>query len=210
MRPKFGFLSKLDFLQNITSSLLSGLNPAIVHNLEKYLALKKVHYLSAIEEIEGDYIEFGVYTGSSFCHSIRCVKKLMKVNKNLSSTRFFGFDSFEGFGELSDDDFHPFYKDSNFETSYEKVDKRVKKVSKNFASKIINYQLIFWGDRYTLITSNVPGKNGFVSIMIRRISPNHSGFGYKITNHKSGMYLFREVCTTYSGRLKDVNLYRPR
>jgi len=60
MRSKFGFLSELDFLQNITSSLLSGLNPAIVHNLEKYLALNKVHYLSAIEEIEGDYIEFGV------------------------------------------------------------------------------------------------------------------------------------------------------
>ena len=137
MRSKFGFLSKLDFLQNITSSLLSGLNPAIVHNLEKYLALYKVHYLSAIEEIEGDYIEFGVYTGSSFCHSIRCVKKLMKVNKNLSSTRFFGFDSFEGFGELSDDDFHPFYKDSNFETSYEKVDKRVKKVSKNLEYHLV-------------------------------------------------------------------------
>ena len=72
---KFGFLAKLEFLQTISSSLMAALNPAMIHNLEKYYILKKVHYLSAIENVEGDYLGFGVFTGSSFCHAIRCLKK---------------------------------------------------------------------------------------------------------------------------------------
>jgi len=137
MSSKFGFLSKLNFLQDFVSSLIARVNPAIVHNIEKYIAIKKVHYLSAIEDIEGDYIEFGVFTGSSFCHSIRCVKNLSNINSKILSTKFYGFDSFEGFGELIEEDNHPFYKDTNFEASYDKVNNRVKKVAKG-----IDYRLI--------------------------------------------------------------------
>tara|TARA_B100000686_G_C16799012_1_gene984502 strand:+ start:2491 stop:3201 length:711 start_codon:yes stop_codon:yes gene_type:complete len=137
MSSKFGFLSKLNFLQDFVSSLIARVNPAIVHNIEKYIAIKKVHYLSAIEDIEGDYIEFGVFTGSSFCHSIRCVKNLANINSKILSTKFYGFDSFEGFGELVEEDNHPFYKDTNFEASYDKVNNRVKKVAKG-----IDYSLI--------------------------------------------------------------------
>ena len=137
MSSKFGFLSRLNFLQDAASSFIAKVNPAVIHNLEKYLALKKVHYLSAIEEIEGDYIEFGVFTGSSFCHSLRCVKKLSKLNTLLSKTKFYGFDSFEGFGDLNQEENHPFYKDANFKTSFRKVNSRVGKVAKKF-----KYQLI--------------------------------------------------------------------
>ena len=137
MSSKFGFLSKLNFLQDFASLIIARINPAIVHNIEKYMAIKKVHYLSAIEDIEGDYIEFGVFTGSSFCHSIRCVKKLVSINSSILSTKFYGFDSFEGFGELIAEDNHPFYEDTNFEASYDQVNNRVKKVSKG-----IDYRLI--------------------------------------------------------------------
>ena len=92
--------------------------------------------MSAVEEIEGDYLEFGVYTGSSFCHSIRCVKTYTKIYSSISSTRFYGFDSFQGFGELPDKDRHPIYKDVHYETSYEKVDSRVRRTAKE-----MDYQL---------------------------------------------------------------------
>ena len=91
-----------------------------------------------MKTIEGDYIEFGVFTGSSFCHSIRCVKKSCWILiVSILSTKFYGFDSFEGFGELIEEDNHPFYEDTNFEASYNQVNNRVKKVSKG-----INYRLI--------------------------------------------------------------------
>tara|TARA_B100001758_G_C18299012_1_gene551294 strand:- start:407 stop:1120 length:714 start_codon:yes stop_codon:yes gene_type:complete len=134
---QFGILSKLNFLQNWASVIISKINPAIIHNLQKYSALKKVHYLSAIEEIKGDYLEFGVFTGSSFCHSIRCCRSLLKYNPDLKNTNFYGFDSFEGFGKLENHESHPFYTDQNFKTNYEHVYNRVKKASKGFNFKLI-------------------------------------------------------------------------
>ncbi|QWD98820.1 class I SAM-dependent methyltransferase [Polynucleobacter sp. MG-5-Ahmo-C2] len=137
MASKFGFISKLEFLQDWASAIIAGLNPAIVHNLEKYHVLKKVHYLSAIENIEGDYLEFGVFTGSSFCHSIRCCKKLAKINPNTLKTKFFGFDSFSGFGDLNEDDEHPFYTDENFSTSLSAVNNRVQRIAQGIEFKLI-------------------------------------------------------------------------
>tara|TARA_X000000950_G_scaffold250352_1_gene310942 strand:- start:3766 stop:3948 length:183 start_codon:yes stop_codon:yes gene_type:complete len=41
MASKFGILSKLEFLQGFSSRIIAGLNPAVIHNLEKYYTLKK-------------------------------------------------------------------------------------------------------------------------------------------------------------------------
>ena len=138
MATKFGFLSRLEFLQNWSSGIIARINPAIIHNIEKYYAIKKVHYLSSIEDIEGDYLEFGVYTGSSFCHSIRCYKKSRDLSgKVKSETRFIGFDSFEGFGDLKEGDEHSFYADENFSTNFMDVDKRVRRISKGVEYKLV-------------------------------------------------------------------------
>jgi len=138
MSSKFGFLSKINFLQDFASVVIAGLNPAIVHNLGKYMALKKVHYLSAVDDTPGDYLEFGVFQGSSMCHSIRCCKKLSKFNPNISNTRFFGFDSFDGFGKVSEDEKHSFFTDENFPTSLAATQKRVQKVAGDLSFQLIS------------------------------------------------------------------------
>lgn len=125
---KFGIIGKINFFQNVLSSIISKLNPAIMHNVGKYFAIKKVFYLSAIEQVQGDYFEFGVYTGSSFSHAIRCANSHIKYDEGLKKIKFFGFDSFKGFGELEENDKHSFYTDINFDTSYKKVNKRIKKL----------------------------------------------------------------------------------
>lgn len=137
MNSKFGFISKFEFLQDWASKFIASINPAVIHNIDKYLALKKIHYLSAIEDISGDYLEFGVFTGSSFCHSIRCCKKLSNLNPNVLKTKFYGFDSFSGFGVITESDNHSFYKDENFDTSLARVDRRVKAVSSDLFYKLI-------------------------------------------------------------------------
>ena len=134
---KFGFLLRLEFLQNWASAFVAGLNPAVMHNLEKYYALKKVFYLSAIEDIEGDYLEFGVFQGSSFLHAIRCCRKLAKLNPRLTETKFYGFDSFAGFGSLHEEDKHPYYTDENFTTSLSQVEHRIRKASDNITFQLI-------------------------------------------------------------------------
>lgn len=137
MATKFGLLSKLGFLQDWASSLIASINPAVMHNIEKYYTLKKVHYLSAIEDVEGDYLEFGVFTGSSFCHSLRCCHKLARLNARVLNTRFFGFDSFSGFGALAESDKHPFYTDENFVTSLTKVDRRIGRVARGITYRLV-------------------------------------------------------------------------
>jgi len=86
---KFSILSKFYFLQNISSNLIAHVNPDIVHNIGKYFARKKAFYLSSLEEIDGDYYEFGVYTGSSFSHAIRCAKSSIHLNKSFSKMHFY-------------------------------------------------------------------------------------------------------------------------
>ncbi len=96
-----------------------------------------MHYLSAMEDVEGDYLEFGVFTGSSFCHSIRCCRKLVRLNPNVAATTFYGFDSFAGFGSLTEEDRHPFYTDANFPTSLARVERRVRRAAGDFAFQLI-------------------------------------------------------------------------
>jgi hypothetical protein len=125
---KFGLLGQITIFQSAVSYFLAKMNPAVIHNIGKYMAIKKAFYLSAIEQTEGDYYEFGVYTGSSFTHAIRCAKFNEKFDPGLSNIKFYGFDSFEGFGDLDDSEKHSFYTDINFETDYNKVFKRVNKI----------------------------------------------------------------------------------
>ena len=89
MKSKFGILSKLNFLQNFVSSIISKTNPAVIHNIEKYVTIQKIVFLNSSERQEGDYLEFGVYTGSSFCHAIRCVKECEVFNPKQKLTNFF-------------------------------------------------------------------------------------------------------------------------
>ena len=121
-------LSNAILLQNWLSFIVSKFNPFVLHNFDKYVAIKKAFFYSSLEKIEGDYFEFGVFTGSSFCHAIQCARANKKYDNNLDNIKFYGFDSFEGFGDLSDDEKHVFFTKENFNSDYNKVIKRVRKM----------------------------------------------------------------------------------
>ena len=112
------------FVQNMAARILSLIPPMIEHNLEKYKALRKALYITALDDLGGDYLEFGVFTGSSFVFAARYNSKLKDLTQK--KTRFFGFDSFEGFGDIKDFDAHPFYKNDTFALNYEKVSRNIK------------------------------------------------------------------------------------
>ena len=121
--------SRAFFLQDLVAKFVGLLPPVIAFNLAKYDALKKAFYLTSLEGVQGDYLEFGVYTGSSLSAAINYTKKSFLPRDR--PMRYFGFDSFQGFGNLLEEEKnHPFFKDTNFTTSEEMVRKRVsRKVS---------------------------------------------------------------------------------
>ncbi len=113
-------ISRLTFLHTIYSKIVNLIPSFLIHNSSKYMAIKKVLTNLKIDQIDGDCIEFGIFTGSSFKHTIRTENKLNKLN----TTMFYGLDSFEGFPENN----HPYFQDKNFETDYSKV----KKIERKF------------------------------------------------------------------------------
>ena len=60
----FEAAKRAHWLQTLIVQLVSGLHPAIEHNLGKTLALKKAFYHAALEALPGDYLEFGVFEGT--------------------------------------------------------------------------------------------------------------------------------------------------
>ena len=96
-----------------------------------------VDWYTAIENIDWDYLEFGVFTGSSFCHSMWCCKAMSKLNPNVLKTKLYRFDSFSGFGKINEEDKHLFYTNVNFDTSYKNVCKRVEKIYSKLQFKLI-------------------------------------------------------------------------
>ena len=56
----------------------------------------------------------------------------MPINRE-NVVRFFGFDSFDGFDNLSESEQHPFYIDEQFKTSYELVKNKVSRLSKKYS-----------------------------------------------------------------------------
>jgi len=123
------------FIQNLIGSMVSNIPPIVEHNLAKYQAIKKGLYQTALEHTKGNYLEFGVFTGSSFNFA-------MKINKRLKylgdmNTEFIGFDSFQGFGKIISDDEHSFFKDEIFSMNKDKVLKNIYRSSKGQKYRII-------------------------------------------------------------------------
>ena len=114
-------ITKITFLPTIVSKLICSINPVAYHNYEKFIAIYKVHYLTLFDGVEGDYLEFGVYKGSSFIHSINSFKQNKKILNSRIERSFYGFDSFEGFENIKEIDNHPFYKDLNFVRDFKKI-----------------------------------------------------------------------------------------
>jgi O-methyltransferase len=125
------------FIQNFASSIFALIHPYIEFTLSKYSAIRKVFYITAQDDTLGDYLEFGVFTGSSFNFAIKINRVIDKVFGKKTNCQFFGFDSFQGFGEIKDIDQHPNFVSKFFFVNKEKVIKNTKKVAKKDNFKIV-------------------------------------------------------------------------
>jgi hypothetical protein len=130
------FIKNNLFIQNFFGSLISLIPTYLEFTLGKYIGIKKALYITAHDKTFGSYIEFGVFTGSSFNFAMKVNKKIDKLLGD-SNCDFIGFDSFEGFGKVGDTDDHPRFKDDTFSVNEEKVLKNIKKNSNNQEYQII-------------------------------------------------------------------------
>ena len=98
----------------LLSLITTMYSPTNMHNKLKFKQIYEILYAIKQDNIEGDYIEFGIFKGKSLYHVWRCINKLNLKNMNL-----YGLDSFEGFPVEN----HELYTKENFKTSYDNVNK---------------------------------------------------------------------------------------
>lgn len=130
------FIKNNLFIQNFFSNLIAWYPEFLHFTINKYLAVKKAMYITAHDETLGSYIEFGIFTGSSFNFAMKVNKRIEKIFKN-TNCDFIGFDSFKGFGSIKEIDRHPRFKDETFSINLKKILKNIKKCSAGQ-----NYQII--------------------------------------------------------------------
>ena len=124
------------FIQNFVANIVSLIPPYLEFSVAKYLAIKKAMYITAHDGTVGSYLEFGVFTGSSFNFAIKVNKKIEKIFGK-TDCEFIGFDSFKGFGEIKREDKNPNFKDKVFSVNEEKVLKNIEKCAKGQKFRII-------------------------------------------------------------------------
>src|SRR5512145_3171430 len=97
---------RAQWLQTLVVQLVSAVHPAVEHNVGKTLALKKAFYFAALEALPGDYVEFGVFEGTSLIAAFENDRRLRP--REVPERKFWGFDSFEGgFKYFDPRDQHP-------------------------------------------------------------------------------------------------------
>ena len=124
------------FIQNFVATVVSLVPPYLKFSVAKYQAIKKAMYIAAHDLTEGSYLEFGVFTGSSFNFAMKVNKKIDKIFEK-TNCEFIGFDSFKGFGKVNEDDKNPRFTDDTFSVDEEKVLRNIEKCAKGQKYKII-------------------------------------------------------------------------
>jgi hypothetical protein len=119
------------WLQTLVVKWVSALHPAIEHNVQKTQAIKKAFYFAFLEQLAGDYLEFGVFEGTSL---IAAFENDRRFRVPATPRRaFWGFDSFEGFKYFAARDQHPFFKEGDFASNYEQTRQRLERHFKDRA-----------------------------------------------------------------------------
>lgn len=109
------FIKNNSIIHNFASFISCFIPIFIVHNFEKYKIIRFTIENAYMDDIEGEYLEFGSLTGSSLNHAINCYKKTYINIK----PKIFAFDSFEGFPEEN----HKIFRSNEFKGNYSKVKK---------------------------------------------------------------------------------------
>ena len=125
------------FIQNFVASLVSFIPPYLEFSVAKYQAIKKSMFITAHDQTYGSYLEFGVFTGSSFNFAMKVNRRIEKLFGK-SDCEFIGFDSFKGFGKIKKDDENPSFKSTFFKVNKKKVIKNIEKNSKNQKFRLID------------------------------------------------------------------------
>lgn len=107
--------------------------------LSKNLGLLAAFHLLSHNQIEGDYLEFGVFRGETFRNAIRAAQQGFRATREgRFAGRFIAFDSFEGLPQVESmgDGVNPYVR-GEFSASRAVFDKTLGRLRQRFAIEIV-------------------------------------------------------------------------
>ncbi len=124
------FLRNAYWLQDLVVRTATAVHPGMEHYWAKIAALKKAFFFVNLDDVPGDYVEFGVFQGTSFVSALRA--HLITRTNAAQARTFWGFDSFQGLRYTSEGDRHPSWTEGEFKADYERTRRRI---ARRFGSK---------------------------------------------------------------------------
>lgn len=101
----------------------------VTHNIEKVKAIRKAFWHLNLENLSGDYFEFGVAFGNSLRSAQLASKKSIAPRLGVHSQprKFFAFDTFEAFSSRDEDDNHATWSGAKFSFPFKTVKARFRR-----------------------------------------------------------------------------------
>jgi hypothetical protein len=118
-----------DLIVNMVLHFYQRVPGPVIHNLDKASMLKRVFWHLNVDQLAGDYVEFGVARGYSIKAAVLASKYAFSraIGVRYMSRSFYGFDTFEGFSSNSNFDSHPTWNGKLFNDTKESIERRFKR-----------------------------------------------------------------------------------
>jgi hypothetical protein len=119
---------KSDFLVDLVLKIWQGIPAPVIHNLQKAQTLKMLFWHCAVDQLQGNYLEFGVAHGHSMRAAVEANKNAFSKTIGVKSVErsLFGFDTFSEFQSNSEIDKHATWEGDLFNRPKEHIEKRFK------------------------------------------------------------------------------------
>lgn len=173
----------------------------VVHNLEKAKVLKILFWHCAVDQLEGNYIEFGVAHGHSMRSAVEAERNtfsrtigVKRVQRNL-----YGFDTFSLFQSASSLDEHATWEGNLYNQSLEKIRARFRKEANVFFVQC-NAESLADGKHYVNQADfNIQGKSAIILFDMDLYSPTLSALRWAKQTFQVGTFLIFDEFFSFSG-----------
>jgi hypothetical protein len=144
---------------DIVLKLWQRIPAPVIHNLEKAKVLKLLFWHLNVDQLPGNYIEFGVAHGHSMRAAVEGNRRSFSKTIGVKSSQrnLYGFDTFEGFKSNSVIDSHATWNGDLFTKSIAAVERRFRHHKNVFFYKVNAVELVSNGIPRPLTDFNISG-----------------------------------------------------
>ena len=173
----------------------------VVHNLQKAQTLKILFWHCAVDQLKGNYLEFGVAHGHSMRSAVEAEKNSFSktIGVNRIARLLYGFDTFSKFESASELDKHATWEGDLFNVPLEKIQGRFKR---NPNVSFIKCDASNLADSKSVVDQNeigVSGKSAIILFDMDLYAPTLGALRWSKQTFQQGTFLVFDEFFSFAG-----------